>query len=188
MVYINGRAVNLGIFNNFNPPFTPEPHDLENVFVDPQVRDWQVMEIPLGMLGLSGPITAIELVAHSQGTFYLDNIRLVAATPPPVTVVEEEHTTALPQSFALSQNFPNPFNSDTLICFALPASAEVELAIYNLAGQRVVRLAGGVREAGSYTLRWDGRDERGKELASGVYLYRLLARGRVETRKLVLVR
>jgi hypothetical protein len=65
-------------------------------------------------------------------------------------VVEEDHTAALPQSFSLSQNFPNPFNSETVIRFALPEPGEVELAVYNLAGQRVVSLAEGVREAGSY--------------------------------------
>ncbi|MBI2502337.1 MAG: T9SS type A sorting domain-containing protein [Candidatus Latescibacteria bacterium] len=65
---------------------------------------------------------------------------------------------------------------------------DVELAVYNLAGQRVVRLAEGVREAGSYTVRWDGRDEQGHELASGVYLYRLRAGERVQTRKLLSLR
>ena len=52
----------------------------------------------------------------------------------------------------------------------------------------MAKLVQGQREAGAYTLRWDGRDERGRELASGVYLYRLQAGERVETRKLVLVR
>lgn len=76
------------------------------------------------------------------------------------------------------------FNSQTVLRFALPESGEVELAVYNLVGQQVE----GAREAGSYTIRWDGRDGRGKELASGIYLYRLRTGERVETRKLVLVR
>jgi hypothetical protein len=159
---------------------------LDRAWLDVNRQEWQVVEIPVD--ALQGPIEAIAFSGNYAGTFYLDDIRLVAATPPPVTVVEEEHTPALPQSFSLSQNFPNPFNSETVIRFALPESGEVELAVYNLAGQEVVKLVQGVREVGSYTVRWDGRDGRGKELASGGYLYRLRAGERVETRKLVLVR
>ena len=96
----------------------------------------------------------------------------------------------LPPFFNLDQNYPNPFNSDTVIRFALPTSENVELAIFNLAGQRVAKLADGMREAGVYAIRWDGRDDNGRELASGVYLYRLRTGDgqQVETRKLALVR
>ena len=104
-----------------------------------------------------------------------------------VTAVEEV-VGAGPQQFALDQNYPNPFNSGTVIRFAVPTSGEAELAVYNLAGQKVVNLEQGLREAGSYTLRWDGRNGAGRELASGVYFYRLRAEDRVETRKLLLLR
>ena len=77
-----------------------------------------------------------------------------------------------------------------MIRFALPTAADVDLAIFNLAGQRVATLADGVRAAGSYTLRWDGRDDDGRALASGVYLYRLRTgdEQQVETRKLLLMK
>ena len=89
----------------------------------------------------------------------------------------------------LDQNYPNPFNSGTVIRFALPQSDHIELSLYNLAGQKVATLVEGTRPAGSYTIRWDGRDARGRELASGVYLYLLQAGGtHVETRKLLLLR
>ena len=64
---------------------------------------------------------------------------------------------------------------------------DVDLAVYNLAGQKVVTLAQSVREAGSYTIHWDGKDDQGHNLASGVYLYRLQARAQVQSRKLVLI-
>ena len=64
----------------------------------------------------------------------------------------------------------------------------MELALYNLAGQKVLTLAKGHREAGPHTARWDGRDDQGRARASGVYLYRLQAGGQVETRKLLLLR
>jgi hypothetical protein len=61
--------------------------------------------------------------------------------------------------------------------------------VFNLAGQKVIRLVHGPRPAGSYALHWDGRDQEGRQLASGVYLVRLqVARGLVETRKMLLIR
>ncbi|MEW6755937.1 MAG: FlgD immunoglobulin-like domain containing protein [Candidatus Latescibacterota bacterium] len=102
-----------------------------------------------------------------------------------------ERSDSRPQTFALQQNYPNPFNSGTVIRFALRAREEVELAVFNLAGQQVATLVEGVRGAGAYTINWDGLDDRGQALASGLYLYRLRAGGggeQVETRKLVLVR
>ena len=93
-----------------------------------------------------------------------------------------------PLSTSLAQNHPNPFNGSTTIRFALAEQEDVSLSIYNLAGQKVATLTTGRREAGSHSLRWDGRGEGGQELASGVYLCRLQAGGQVETRKLLLLR
>ena len=75
-----------------------------------------------------------------------------------------------------------------MIRFSLPAAAEVKLGVYNLAGQEVVTLAAGATRAGAHEVRWDGRDGRGKSLASGVYLYQLRSGGQVETRKLLLLK
>jgi len=75
-----------------------------------------------------------------------------------------------------------------VIRFVLPRSEEVELAVYDIAGQRVASLVQGQRGAGSYTVRWDGRDETGEELDSGVFLYRLKTGEQAATRKLVLLR
>ena len=96
--------------------------------------------------------------------------------------------TGTPNAFALSQNVPNPFNTGTDIRFDLENSGEVELSVYNLTGQRVLTLASGAREAGTYTVRWDGRHRDGRALASGIYLYRLRTAQQVQTRKLLLLR
>ena len=100
----------------------------------------------------------------------------------------EGHAATTPNTFALSQNFPNPFNSGTIIRFALPTSENVELTVYNLAGQKVTTLAEGLRQAGSYALNWDGRDESGHALASGIYFYKLQTETQEETRKLLVLR
>ena len=116
-------------------------------------------------------------------------MRLVTAPSSAATSVLEEQTSAQPQDYSLEQNYPNPFNAGTVIRFEMREKQEVELAVYNLAGQKLVRLVEGSRSAGFHTVRWNGRDERGRELASGVYVYRLLAgKELVETRKMALVR
>ena len=154
--------------------------------VDLQQSAWQIVEIPLGQ----GSLLSITFEGNIQGTFYLDDVRLVPGEPPPppVTAVLEEHQSTAPDNFALDQNYPNPFNSGTVIRFALPQPQEVELAIYNLAGQKVATLIEGQRVAGTYTVAWDGRDAQERDLASGVYLYKLQAGSQVETRKLLLMR
>lgn len=105
----------------------------------------------------------------------------------PITAVLA--TSEIPTSFSLEQNYPNPFNSDTLIRFTLPVRTVVELAVFDLVGQQVAMLASGERQAGTCTIQWEGRDDSGRELASGVYFYRLRAGGgkRVEVRKLLLL-
>jgi len=93
-----------------------------------------------------------------------------------------------PQELVLRPNYPNPFNSMTTISYELGVESEVVLAIHNLAGQRIATFASGWRQAGTHTLWWDGRDAGGREVAGGVYVYRVQAGNEVETRKLSLVR
>jgi len=88
-----------------------------------------------------------------------------------------------PATFALAQNFPNPFNPSTTIQFSLPLESRVNLTVYNLIGQRVMTLVDDIRAPGTYSVMLDG-----SPLASGVYLYRLEAGKFVSTKKLVLLR
>ena len=163
--------------------------DGESVGVDLARPAWQVVELPLTLFEPGRYIRSIRFAGSLGGTFYLDDLRLTVSQPSPAaTAIREEHTVTQPQSLALCQNYPNPFNSSTTIRFSLPQQEMVALTIYNLAGQEVATLASSLREAGTYTLRWDGRDGEGRELASGVYLYRLQAGEQVETRKLLLLR
>ncbi len=94
----------------------------------------------------------------------------------------------LPDGPQLQQNAPNPFNSQTVISwFQLrPGPARVE--VFALTGQRVAMLHHGPSKAGYHPVHWDGRDDRGRPLASGVYLYRLVTTENVQTRKLTLLR
>ena len=95
---------------------------------------------------------------------------------------------ALPRVFALLPNFPNPFNPETVLRLQLPERGSVELHVYDAAGQKVRSLLAGALAAGVYTAVWDGRDQTGREVASGTYFAQLRAGNRVQTRKMTLLR
>ena len=90
--------------------------------------------------------------------------------------------------FTLAQNAPNPFNPMTVIKYRLYQDAAIELVVYDAAGRLVRRLVAEMQAVGEHRVRWDGRDERGVNVASGVYLYTLRVGEQVETKKMMVVR
>ena len=95
---------------------------------------------------------------------------------------------ALPDNPQLAQNAPNPFNSQTVLAYFLPAPGSARLEVFTLTGQRVAVLQQGLQQAGYHRLHWNGRDDAGRPVASGMYLYRLMTEETVLTRKLILLR
>lgn len=107
------------------------------------------------------------------------------------TAVHGKNQIRLAQDFVLEQNYPNPFNASTAIRFAITvklANQPVRLAIYNLRGELVRELINKKLPAGYYDAHWEGRDDAGHEMASGIYLYRLQVGNMSEIRKLTLLR
>ncbi len=157
---------------------------IEEGFVDPAVKDWQLVDVPLTRFGRAAPIQEITFGGDFSGRIYLDDVRLRGA-PVRTAILEEQST---PSDFALAQSYPNPFNSETVIEYRVPATQRVRLRIYNLSGQVVAELVDETLTAGTHRAGWDARDESGRAVASGVYLYRLQAGDLQLSRKLVLVR
>ncbi len=94
----------------------------------------------------------------------------------------------VPTKFTLYQNHPNPFNPETMIGFELPVNSQVTLEIYNMLGQKIITLINEHRPAGFQQMIWDGKDNFGRTVGSGVYFYRIKAGSFESTRKLVLLR
>lgn len=94
----------------------------------------------------------------------------------------------LPKKFNLGYNYPNPFNPETKIFYELPVLSNVELTIYNTLGQKICTLVHSRQLPGKYEIKWDGKNEHGIFLPSGVYLYRLKAGKFVQTKKMILLR
>jgi hypothetical protein len=102
--------------------------------------------------------------------------------------LDNKNNSEIPDKFELFQNYPNPFNPSTTISYQLPVGGEVELTIYNLLGQKIRKLVNTKQPAGFYQVEWDGRDDTGSEVASGIYLYRWMTGEFVQVRKMVLLR
>ncbi len=120
--------------------------------------------------------------ASAYGDFYA--LKLVE-TSVGVEIVEE---TIIPRNPLLSQNYPNPFNPSTTIKFNVPRRAHVKLSVYNLLGQRITQLVNEEKPVGDYAIHWDGTDESGKAVATGMYLYRLKISEYAETKKMLLLK
>ena len=96
--------------------------------------------------------------------------------------------TLIPATISLRQNVPNPFNPSTAIAFDLPKFAHIQLRILNILGQAVRQLLDETRSAGRHTVRWNGNNDRGRAVASGIYFYQLQVESFVQTRKMILLR
>ncbi|HVP36399.1 MAG TPA: T9SS type A sorting domain-containing protein [Terriglobales bacterium] len=94
----------------------------------------------------------------------------------------------IPTSFALLNNYPNPFNPNTTILYALPHETDVKLEVYNILGQRVRVLVNEHQAAGYKTIVWDGRNDKGEAVSTGIYFYRLQAENYINSKKMILMK
>jgi photosystem II stability/assembly factor-like uncharacterized protein len=95
---------------------------------------------------------------------------------------------SLPTAFSLAQNYPNPFNPSTMIKYALPKNSDVKIVVYNAFGQQVRTLLDAKKEAGFHQIEWNGKNDAGHPVATGVYFYKLTAKDYVRTLKMLLVK
>lgn len=131
---------------------------------------------------LSQPIK-IHVDLNNDGP--VDDTIFVTGQP---TAAGEPDGPVRPGSFELAQNYPNPFNASTAIRYVLQAPSHVSLEIFNPLGQKVRTLVWQEQQAGSHVGTWDGQDDAGRGVPSGLYLYRLRAGEAVQTRKMLLLK
>ena len=113
--------------------------------------------------------------------FRQDTLRILVA-------IDDNQPLAIPREFSLEQNYPNPFNPTTTIRYGLKGDGQVTLTIYNMLGQKVRTLVNGYQNAGFREVVWNGTNDLGNRVASGVYFYRLEAQDFVTSRKMILMK
>ncbi len=149
--------------------------------------DWQIpLDVPHlpKIYAVIDPDDLVDEIHEYNNKGY----RVLVVSGDPTGILDGHDDGQLPESFSLHDAYPNPFNPGTTIEYALRQPTEVNLSIYNVLGQRVVTLQDGVKSAGRHLAVWNGQDDRDQPVASGVYLYRLTARGQSSTKKLVLLK
>ena len=129
----------------------------------------------------------VSLPPYGSAVFVLDTIAHALALPL-LTNVGAWGGEALPREIALYQNYPNPFNPTTSIRYDLKSQGFVSLKVFNILGQQVRTLVNSLEPSGSYVTSWDGTNDSGVLLSSGVYLCRLVVGGFSDTRKMLLLR
>jgi len=119
----------------------------------------------------------VPAVGAVDGSVYVQDITAIKRVDP------------IPSQYALDQNYPNPFNPTTVITFGLPKETNVTLEVYNILGMQVRTLIAGNRmNAGKYSVDWDGKDNSGMSVPSGVYLYRIQTDKFNAAKKMVLMK
>ncbi|MFH0735935.1 MAG: T9SS type A sorting domain-containing protein, partial [bacterium] len=119
------------------------------------------------------------------GAIYLDDMQKDILTD----VDENLDLQTIPNTYALGQNFPNPFNPTTQIRFNLPEASVVSLAVYNVLGQKINTLINNKEfNSGSFNVTWNGQNDFGMTVPSGVYFYRIETPNFVETKKMMMLK
>lgn len=200
--------------NTFLPLFNVDFRGVDNPGLFPTSSGWHKMKIEVratspnetsfwcyfdGQLLAGCPITDTSsnrvlsgyfgLYSFRQATTglaaYFDNI-IVTAIDSTTSVDNGIHN--VPMDFALFQNYPNPFNPETEISYNLPTGDFVQLTIHDLLGRKIKTLVSEYQQAGKYSIKWNGKDEDGRPLVSGIYLYSFKSKSFTDSKKMMLLK
>ena len=158
-------------------------------FAFPAVTQFDWTQYGIGVRVPTGA-KAMQVGLHAYnrfvGTVYFDDVTVTNLGGPTTGVAVTKGD--LPKSYEILQNYPNPFNPTTNIRYALPRESHVTLIVYNILGQRIRTLVDDVRSAGRYEVTWDGRNESGFSVGTGIYLYRIEAGPYTNVQKMLLLK
>lgn len=177
--------------------------DIEEVFLAQEYSNF-ILTYAIGTRVLRIAFAGPESPAVGNGTVALVRIRSTTGEPfrfqldkvflngqrIPSALLEEAGLSVVhvPLTYSLHQNYPNPFNLSTTIRYMVPETAHVNLRVFNLAGQSVRVLVDEEQSAGEFQVVWDGRDDSGRTVTNGLYMYRFSAGGYSEMKKMILLK
>jgi hypothetical protein len=126
---------------------------------------------------------AVQCVSNDAFVFMLDDLQIVSAGG-----TDNDDPTAPALTTALNGNYPNPFNPETTISYSVEKAGKVTLEVYNILGQKVRTLVNDTKDAGSHNVVWNGKDQAGNNVSSGVYFYRMKNGNYSKTNKMILMK
>ncbi|MDP3024809.1 MAG: T9SS type A sorting domain-containing protein [candidate division Zixibacteria bacterium] len=141
---------------------------------------------------LIGLLLGLVMVSHSFLSLWAkilpDSSRTLATSTSITVTVVVANQSLLPEAFSLSQNYPNPFNPQTVIKYTLPKDCHVELTIYNTLGQKVKTLVNQYQSAGYKMVHWNSTNDKGNEVSSGIYFYKIKAGRYTDVKKMMVLK
>lgn len=175
--------------NVFEYWFSDAQSNLHSIVVDTlDFTGWKMKSVNLADVGgdnLTFEGVGIKRIsaADSSGVIYIDDAQYNFVTP------VKEIKSNLPEKYSLEQNYPNPFNPSTKIKFNIPKDSNVKLEIFNIIGERIKTLISNKEyKPGSYTVTWNGTNQFGRQVPSGVYLYKITAGKFSSVKKMMLLK
>ena len=150
------------------------------------VTEVVALDLPIGDFMLQTVIA--PATAGKSGLLELNTYDQLGRSSPSRVVTSTEELTEVPDAFLVHQNYPNPFNPSTTIRYELSQRSDVTFTVVNVYGQVVRRLGFEQRSAGVHSVTWDGRNDSGTSVASGVYFYKISAGDLTQTRSMTLLR
>ena len=129
-----------------------------------------------------------EIIVFAQNDYMKEIYQTARIKITDIPTAIDDKVDGLPGEFQLAQNCPNPFNAKTTISYSLEKAGEVKLAVFDLAGRKVANLFSGIQNAGNYQIVWDGADDNGVGVSSGIYFYRLTADNYSYARRMTLIK
>ena len=144
--------------------------------------DWVIMA-PCCFPNVDPPDSTTVTIGESP-----DTARTIDLVYSVITAIDDDIETGLPASFSVEQNYPNPFNPTTTIDYSLPSQSRVSIRIYNVLGQSIRTLVDETQSAGEYSVTWDGKNQAGEAVSTGLYFYRIQAGDITQTRKMLLLK
>ena len=166
--------------------------DEKNIFLSgtlkgvvPEELSIAIIDIPERKVIFDFLDNGIQVIKNSTVAY---DLKIVAGQYDYVERMTEEILANIPSVFSLSQNYPNPFNPITKMNYNLPMRSKVNISIYNVLGQEIKTLVNEVQEYGYHSILWNGKDNFGRDMASGVYFTRMASKGFTQTKKMLLVK
>ena len=196
VVEIPGNIAEIGVFqDDVCVGAVVVENECEQILVYSEIANREeipfTFEIVTGNRELNQPVLNYLVYNENTGEFEKGDIiggRQVNSIIKFNEIGEPENETPIIGSIQLQGNYPNPFNPATQISFSLPYEEEIELIIYNVKGQKVKTLFSGFAEEGTHSLTWNGENEAGRSVSSGIYFYELKTSSRELTRKMLMMK
>ena len=158
--------------------------------IDFSNKTWQTVDVAIDDIAINGVINGFRLAGSFRGTFYVDDIHLVASRISEIsTVINEKPSDHTHNALHLETNYPNPFNSSTTLTYHVDLPRQIQIVVYNMRGQRIKTLVNKPHRVGTFRSTWDGTNQKGEHVGSGIYIAHLSSdSGRNQIRKLLLIK